>query len=279
MAEVTHIQSGTAKLCLSVKGKGERLLFIGGTGWDLRKPTGPLNSPLLSQFTVALYDQRGQGRSDKPPAPYTMLDYANDAIAVADALAWDHFHLVGYSFGGMVAQEVAIRHPNRIDRLVLAASTPGGSGGASYPVEQLLELSPVDRAREGLLIADKRFAKLLSQDPENAVNRIKKRVAAQTQFIDEPGAREGLHAQLGARSQHDCYERLDRIAAPTLVLAGESDGQAPLDAQMRMAEQIPDASFVTIPGPHDFLFENDVAYDVIADFLDTGGHNKAISAQ
>ncbi|CUI99988.1 alpha/beta fold hydrolase [Cognatishimia activa] len=279
MADVIYIQSGTAKLCLSVKGEGERLLFIGGTGWDLRKPAGPLNSPLLRQFQVALYDQRGQGRSDKPPAPYTMLDYANDAIAVADALEWDHFHLVGYSFGGMVAQEVAIRHPNRIDRLVLAASTPGGKGGASFPVEQLLDLSPVDRAREGLLIADKRFADQLSHDPETAVNRIKSRAAAQTQFIDEPGAREGLHAQLGARSQHDCYERLDQISAPTLVLAGESDGQAPLDAQMRMAEQIPSASYMTLPGPHDFLFEDDTAYGVIADFLDTGDHKKSISAE
>jgi pimeloyl-ACP methyl ester carboxylesterase len=125
-------------LYAETRGAGDKLLWIGGTGSDLREPPFMLDTPLTRAFEVAVYDQRGLGRSDKPTAPATMADYADDAAALLDALGWARAHVAGYSFGAMVAQHVAIGHGARIDRLVLAATSPGGEGGA--PSERQIAL-------------------------------------------------------------------------------------------------------------------------------------------
>lgn len=243
------------------------MLFIGGTGWDMRQHPNPLGSVLPQQFDFILYDQRGMGQSGKPEGPYSMAQFAEDASQLITAFGWHRAHIVGYSFGGMVAQELAIRFPQKITSLVLAATTAGGSGGSSYPIQDLLDLAPLDRARRGLEIADTRFTShWQARNPEAAARRVAVRAKKQAQFAHEPGAREAFSAQLLARSTHDAYSRLNRITAPTLVLAGENDGQAPLPAQDKMAEQIPCCKFVKIAGSHNFIQETDDAYREIAAF-------------
>src|SRR5271155_5185979 len=111
-----------------LEGIGERLLIISGTGGDLRQPPDLADGPLAESFEVLAYDQRGLGQSSVPPWPYAMADFADDAAALVDAVGWDDCLLMGISFGGMVAQEVAIRHPQRTRRLVLACSFSGGAG-------------------------------------------------------------------------------------------------------------------------------------------------------
>lgn len=265
--DIRQVRCGDIKLCLGVAGQGPPLLFLGGTGWDLRATPNPLTSVLTSCFTVALFDQRGQGRSTKPAARCTMQTYAQDALAIADHLGWQAPALVGYSFGGMVAQEYAIRFPSRLSKLVLAATTAGGRGGSSYPVHDLLHLDPIDRARTGLRVSDRRFARLEKHNAAEADLMVQKRMMSQTRFSHEPGAKAGLKAQLSARAAHDCYDRLGHIKVPTLVLIGSDDLQAPFDAQHRMSDRIPGASCVTVAGAHNFLFENDTAYREIMRFL------------
>ena len=261
------LKSNGLNFCAEVDGSGSRLLFLGGTGWDLRLTPNPFQSLLAERFTLALFDQRGMGRSDKPDGPYSMLDYAQDAIGIMDALAWDHAHLVGYSFGGMVAQEVAIRWPARVGALVLAATSPGGKDAASYPVEELLGLSAYERARRGLEIADLRFTKEFQEaQPEKARQMVERRMLTQTRFITEPGARDGLAAQLSARASHDAADRLHHIRARTLILSGEHDGQVSRKGQAMMAERISDATCKTLPGGHNFIFENTDCYAEIAAF-------------
>lgn len=262
------IQTSTIRLCADVRGSGPKLLFLGGTGWDLRQEPNPLTSPLVAHFSVALFDQRGMGQSDKPEGPYHMSDYARDAVALMDALGWDRAHLVGYSFGGMVAQELAITCPERFDRIVLAASSPGGAGGSSFPIQQFLDLDPHERARRGLEVADTRFTSEFQRlNPVIAREMVSKKVKAQTAFSNEPGAEQGLRSQLAARAQHDCYDRLSQITSDTLVLAGAFDGQAGKDSQRKMANKIPSAEFHEVQGGHGFLFEANDAYDRIIDFL------------
>jgi pimeloyl-ACP methyl ester carboxylesterase len=96
-----------------------RLLYITGTGADLRKQPNPLGSPLAGQFDLLTYDQRGLGRTDKPDGPYTMAQYAEDAANLLDAVGWQSCNVMGVSFGGMVAQELAIRFPAKVNKLVL----------------------------------------------------------------------------------------------------------------------------------------------------------------
>jgi 3-oxoadipate enol-lactonase len=261
------VKANGLDLCIEIAGTGPPLLFLGGTGWDLRRIRLPLEPPLTDHYTIALFDQRGQGQSSKPPAPYTMRDYAEDARAVLDALGWDRAHVVGYSFGGMVAQELAIRHSDRVHRLVLAATTSGGAGGSSYPIHEHLDLPPDERARHGLEIADTRFRALLRSDPEHAGSMIRNRRENQTRFINEPGAREGLKGQLEARALHDTFDRLGAIRAETLVVAGTYDGQAPMEAVLALAGKISNAKFRAVSGSHDFIGEIPDFLEMLVSFL------------
>src|SRR5215469_16039596 len=111
-------RSNGIDLYYELAGAGERLLLISGTGADLRRSPRLADGPQFAPFELLQYDQRGLGRSAVPPAPYTMADYADDAAGLLDAVGWDACVVLGVSFGGMVAQELAIRHPARVQRLV-----------------------------------------------------------------------------------------------------------------------------------------------------------------
>ena len=124
------MQAGDIRVYFETAGEGPGVLFIGGTGGDLRIRPSVMDGPLKKHFELVSYDQRGLGQTDKPDFPYSMADYAHDAAALIDAGGWDSCHVVGYSFGGMVAQELAIRYPEKINRLVLCATSAGGAGGA-----------------------------------------------------------------------------------------------------------------------------------------------------
>ena len=119
------------QLYYEIVGTGPRLLFINGTAADLRRKQ-PYVDKLSDHFTVLRYDQRGVGQTDKPNTHYSMADYADDAAALMELVGWDEAAVLGVSFGGSVAQEFARRHPQRITRMVLACSNPGGAYG--YPL-------------------------------------------------------------------------------------------------------------------------------------------------
>ena len=117
-----------------LRGAGPRLMLISGTGGDLRKKPNAFDMPIAERFELLAYDQRGLGQSSCPDIEYTMADYADDAAALLDAVGWASCAIMGISFGGMVAQEFAIRYPQMVERIVLACSSSGGAGGASYPL-------------------------------------------------------------------------------------------------------------------------------------------------
>ena len=137
-----------------IHGSGSRLLFISGTGGDLRNRPNVFDSPLAGKFEVLSYDQRGLGQSSKPKVSYSMADYADDAAALLDELDWGQVPVMGVSFGGMVAQELALRHPQKVAALVLACTSSGGAGGASYPLLELEDLDERERAERHLPLAD-----------------------------------------------------------------------------------------------------------------------------
>ena len=206
-------------------GSGVALLNIGGTGGDLRRRPSPLRWPGAEGFDQLVYDHRGLGRSRAadPQAQPVMADFATDALALADQLGWERFALLGISFGGMVAQEVAIRAGGRISRLVLACTSSGGAGGSSAPLHELYELPVAERVARVVELADVRAR-------EDAVLHSELSMLltpAPSELADE----RLMHAQarqLEARRHHDTWERLGAIEAATLVAAGRHDALAPL---------------------------------------------------
>jgi 3-oxoadipate enol-lactonase len=251
--------NGDVELWYERSGDGPPLLFISGSGGDLRQHPNVFDGPLVERFDVVAYDQRNLGQSSKPDRPSTMADYADDAAAVLDAVEWASCAVFGASFGGMVAQELALRHPARVERLVLACTSSGGEGGASYPLHELVDLPEEERLRITLAVGDTRRSRAW-QDAHPDEARV---------LLDAAAAREGGSSvrQLEARSGHDTYARLPQIAVPTLVAAGRYDGIAPLRNSEALAERIPHAQLRVYDGGHLFLLQDRSAFADIIDFL------------
>jgi pimeloyl-ACP methyl ester carboxylesterase len=152
---VPHINARELHLYYERRGSGPPLLFLNGSGATLAT-SGLLIDLFTGRFDVAAHDQRGLGRTSVPPGPYSMADYASDAAAVLDALGWETARVVGVSFGGMVAQELAATFPNRVERLALLCTSPGGAS-ASYPLHELARLTDAERAALRPLLLDTRF--------------------------------------------------------------------------------------------------------------------------
>lgn len=251
-----------------VAGSGPPVLFISGTGGDLRTKPGPFDSPLARRCTLAAYDQRGLGQSDKPDGPYTMADYADDAAGLLDVLGWERAGVLGVSFGGMVAQEVALRHPARVERLVLCCTSPGGAAGASYPLHELEDLPDEERSTRLLALADTRCDEAWqAEHPDEVAAVLAYRQQSEELSRADPAAAAGARRQLEARSGHDCGDRLHGIACPTLVCAGRYDGIAPLANSEALAARIPGAELEVYEGGHLFLIQDRAAWPRITDFL------------
>lgn len=247
-------------------GDGPPLLFISGTGGDLRVQPNVFASPLAKRFDLLAYDQRGLGRTDKPDVAYSMAQYADDAAALLDHVGWDAVRVIGVSFGGMVAQELVLRHPRRVSRLVLACTSPGGAGGASYPFHEIGHLTGEARARHLLPISDtRRDAAWAAANPEEYEKLVA--LSAADPFAGEPGRAEGAQRQLEARARHDTWDRLPQIACPVLIAAGRYDGVALPETQTRMAERIPGAELRWFEGGHLFMLQDRSAYPAMIAFL------------
>ncbi len=254
------------QLYYEVKGSGPRLLLIGGTGWDLRVPKSLFERGLQKHFEVLRYDQRGQGQSDKPDIAYTMQDYADDAAHLLQALGWDSVLVLGISFGGMVAQEFCLRHPQLVQRLVLACTSSGGAGGASFPIHTLEQLPLDEYASQFLMLANRTRDAAWQATHQQLFAAMQNDIrSARENMTNE--ARIGLQRQLGARMQHDTWQRLPQINFPVLLCGGVDDELCPPQNLHNLAQQIPGAQLQMFKGGHGFYMEDPRAATAIREFL------------
>lgn len=217
-------------------------------GWE------PVIGPLAKQYRLVLVDNRGIGSSDVPPEPYDTLTMAGDVLAVVDDVGLDRFQLVGTSLGGMIAQQVALRAPDRIDRLVLVCTTPGGD--VAYPLPQAtLELIarmpqlPPDEALE-LAVRNALADRTFTERPEVA-----QRILHHRRTTSQDPA--GWSGQAAAGTGHDLGRRVAEINHPTLVLHGEQDRVVDVRNAAVLAELIPDCRAVVLPALGHLLFWDD----------------------
>src|SRR6516162_5672685 len=204
-------------------GTGAPLLAISSSRGDLRCKPNLLEAPLVKAFDVLAYDQRGLGRTSKPNKSCSMADYAEDAAALLDAAGWKRVRVVGVSFGGMVALELVLRHPDRVSKLALCCTSPGGEGGSSYPHHSLQNLSAHERARVMVSISDTRCdAGWAADNPAELEEFIRK--FSDEPFAEEPGHQSGISRLLEAPRQHDTWERIAHIGCPVLICGRLFDG-------------------------------------------------------
>jgi len=246
---------------------GPKVLLISGTGGDLREQPSVLASPLRERYDLLAYDQRGLGQSSKPDVAYTMADYARDAVGLLDSVSWDHCSVLGISFGGMVAQEVALLAPQRVERLVLCCTSSGGSGGASYPLHELEGLPPDERVRTSLSLSDERWDDAWQAARPDIVGLYRSRGSL---AAGDPAAAAGARRQLDARAAHDTAGRLSQLTMPILICAGRYDGIAPLANAEAIADRVANPTLEVFDGGHLFLLQDTRAWQLIESFLAQG---------
>ena len=246
-------------------GQGPRLLFLNGSGSSIA--TSELLIKLFTgDFEVLVHDQRGLGDSAIPPGPYEMADYTADALALLDHEGWDRVRVAGVSFGGMVAQELAVTAPERVERLALLCTSPGGAGGASYPLQDLATMPADDARTKGTQLLDTRFTPewLTTHDGDRGLAEM---MAARRGGTKSGEQLRGEAEQLGARSRHDVCHRLAAITAPTLVAGGRFDGIAPPSNSEFIAGHVPNARLRLYDGGHAFFAQDPAAIPEVIAFL------------
>jgi 3-oxoadipate enol-lactonase len=265
-ADVPAAKLNGIEIYFERSGRGHPLLFLNGSGATL-DTSALLIRPFTERFDTVAHDQRGLGRTEIPPGPYRMAEYAADAAGLLEHLGWERCRVFGVSFGGMVAQELAVTWPERVERLVLACTSPGGAGGASYPLHELVELPEAERADLGARLLDTRFTPewLATHDVDRM---IAEGMAERARGTKSKEQRRGEAEQLAARRSHDVWDRLPNIQCPTLVATGRHDGIAPPANSEAIASRIRGAELRTYDGGHAFFAQDAQALPDILDFLD-----------
>jgi 3-oxoadipate enol-lactonase len=258
-------------------GAGEPLLLIMGlaadsTAWMFQVPA------FAEKYRTIVFDNRGVGRSSKPAGPYTIHEMADDAAALLAVLHVQRAHVVGVSMGGMIAQELALRHPERVHGLVLACTFPepdadiernrrfsvqqlGGSitDGGDVQID-LKAINPMDFLQQLLPL-------LVNQ--EFIANELPKLLQVFSGALQYGFSMEAILGQVGAVMNHKATDRLGKITAPTLVITGDADRLIPPANSDILAKGIPGAKLVKIPGgSHGFNFETPEVFNrAVLEFL------------
>jgi pimeloyl-ACP methyl ester carboxylesterase len=267
---------GSIDLYFEEHGRGDPLLLIMGLGADSQAWTFQVPA-FAERYRTIVFDNRGIGRSAKPAGPYTTAEMADDAVGLLRVLDVDRAHVVGVSMGGMIAQELALRHPERVRGLVLASTYPepdgqivrqreasvtqlGGTVAADDSVS--LDLSTLDPLRIFEHMMPLVFTPSFVETQLSTVMQLAGSVLHDFSM-------EAIFAQVAAAMSHRTTDRLHRIAAPTLVLTGDADRLIPPAHSDRLAEAIPGARLVKVPGgSHAMNVEVPEAFNrAVLDFL------------
>lgn len=260
------VQAGDHELYYEQVGAGDPILLIMGVGATSDYWGETFRAELAARFTVVSYDHRGIGRSGRARADFTVADLADDAARLVQALEFAPAHVVGFSLGGMVAQELAIRHPHCVSRLVLAGTSAGGGERPTLTPETLRRLhdamvcaDPAQAIQAGL---DANISERRSAQPEVR--------AAWVSLVSS--ARMPLRTvqrQLDAAQSHDATTRLGAIDAPVLVLHGSDDRMIDPAHAGPLAAALGGAPVVHVPGAgHMFFWEAPVpSAELIAGWL------------
>jgi pimeloyl-ACP methyl ester carboxylesterase len=258
---MAFVENQGAKIYWDELGQGEPVLLIMGLGWA--SPMWHRSRPLLAERyrTIAL-DNRGVGLSDVPPGPYAIAVMASDAASVLDAAGIEGAHVFGVSMGGMIAQEFALQYPGRVRSLILGCTAAGGPTALRAEPEVLEVLTRRDLSPDASVAASHPFL----YDAGTPLERLDEDAAIRKQWWPNPA---GYMAQFQGIIAWEAYSRLPQIAAPTLVIHGETDRLVPPGNGKLIADRIRGSKLVMIPhASHIFATDQpDAAHQAVLKFL------------
>lgn len=265
-----HLQSNGISLYYEEHGQEnsntEPLILIMGftvssVGWHWNVPAFAKN------FRTIAFDNRGVGQSDKPDGAYSMQMFADDTVGVLDALDIPKAHIFGISMGGMIAQEFALRYPDRVQTLTLGCTNCGGENTimSSDPdvLNMLGNIESVSVEEAALSMTKVAVTPWFMQKHMDTLVELNQLSAV------HPTPKHGMVSQMAAIQAHDTYKRLPEISVPTLVLTGKEDGLVPPDNSVVLSKQIPNAELVILSNAsHLFNIERpQTTVDVVTGFI------------
>ncbi|MGZ0145719.1 alpha/beta fold hydrolase [Kribbella sp. WER1] len=248
------------RIAYQVRGEGQPLVLLAGqannhTWWD----------PILDDFhghRLITLDWRGTGDSDKPDEVYSTRGFAQDVVAVLDALGLDTANIYGTSMGGRVAQWLAADAPERVDKLVLGCTSPGAAHG--HERSQAIRKALADPAKTDSVLLDLMYTPAWIENNPGPYYVLGDKTM--------PPYAKGRH--LVASNKHDAWDQLPKIQAPTLILHGTDDVFSPVANAQLLAGRIPNARAELIEGARHAYFHEfrDVANPAVLAFLGAAQH-------
>ena len=257
MSLTRYARSGSLRIAYELRGTVRRrrpwLVLIQGMGFD-RFGWEPVLSRLRRHFRLVLVDNRGFGRSSRPAGSFAVADMAGDIVAVLDAAGIGRAHVLGMSLGGMVAQELAIARPERVDGLVLAGTSPGWPFAYPMPAASVRLIAAT--ARMAAETARRRHTEnaLSARTVRHRPEIVRRLLELQASRPADPGA---LAAQAVAGARYAGRLRQARIRARTLVLHGGADAVVDPRNGRLLADRIPGARLMIFPELGHLLFWED----------------------
>ncbi len=255
------------EIAYEVEGRGDALLLIGGYTM-VKEAWRELADRLSPHFTVITFDNRGVGQSTVPQEPFTISDMARDAAELVDQLGISSAHVFGISMGGLIAQVLALDHPQRVGKVALGCTTHGGREAVA-PSQQVLELlakaadpniPPEEAVRMRVpFLFGPRFLK-------EKGDLVEKWVEMAVRYAPSPKGAEG---QMRALSRFNSRERLSDIRCPVLVITGSDDRLIPPVNSELLAKRIPGAKLHIVEGAgHLFFIEKpDEVSQILKEFF------------
>jgi 3-oxoadipate enol-lactonase len=247
------IAVGDIDINYQIQGSGSPLLLIMGLSFSLLDWGTELPALLAPSHQLILFDNRDAGLTSQSKRDYTIADMADDTAGLLDALKIPKAHIFGVSMGGAIAQELALRHPSKVDKLILGCTFAGGT------CSQYGDLSPLLNGNLLNLLFTPTYIK--------ANQQALKYHLAKASPLHSKG--EALQRQLKALGTHNTCNTLSKISAPTLILTGDSDTAIPSSNSDVLLKEMPNAKLETIPdAAHGFTFSHSAkTAQLIHDFL------------
>jgi 3-oxoadipate enol-lactonase len=246
------VRADSAEIHYRITGDGpQTLVLVSGVGDDLDGWANQVDDFVTANLRVVSFDNRGVGRSSRPPGPYTSRQMAADLKALVTELGLARFHLAGVSMGGVIAQEYAVAHPGDLASLVLANTFAAADAFTRAAFETWVTVAeaagmPVMMRQQAPWIFSPAF---YEQYPETVAELI-----AGAQASTQPPA--AFAAQMAALTGHDCADRIGSVTTPTLVIAARDDIIIRPDLSLRLFDALPNAAWSMVPGGHAAFWEN-----------------------
>jgi 3-oxoadipate enol-lactonase len=252
------------RLYYEVHGEGEPLLCVAGLTCDTLVWI-PQVQAFSAAYRTVIFDNRDAGQSSMAEGDYAIADMARDALALADHLELDTFHLLGVSMGGMIAQEMAVQAPERVRTLTLSVTMPAGGAYARRVAEvwgaRVAQISHEQHVDELMLL---NHSEGFFDNPD-MVEFIR------TAMLNNPHPQppEAFARQLAACACHDTRDWLGSLTMPVHVIGGEYDILLPVWKSREIAELIPGSKLTVLPGaPHGLSIERAEEFNAaVLDFI------------